>query len=115
VPAPGVGEVQALAVSAEGQVCVFAGARLVRLDPKTRAIVETIDHGLPGVIYNSVQPGPGGKLYGLTSNGVFVIDPATHRPTVLATYPGGIHGGIAIKGQRIFFSSGPKVLSYTVP
>jgi len=115
VPVPGEGTIGALAVGKDGMVYGFAGATLFVLDPKEQRVVDSAPHGLGGVIYNAVFPGPEGQLYGLASNGIFTIDPATRRPRILANYPGGIHGGWAIRGREVFFTSGPQIVSYTLP
>jgi len=67
------------------------------------------------LFYNAVAPGPQGKLYGLTSKGIFTIDESTHSVNLLATYPDGISGGFAIRGREIFFAQGPQLISYHYP
>ncbi len=115
VPVPGEGSITALAVGKDGMVYGFAGATLFVFDPKTQKVINSAPHGLGGVHYNAVFPGPDGNLYGLASNAIFTIDPATRRAKIIATYPGSIHGGYAIRGREIFFTSGPQIVSYTLP
>lgn len=115
VPAPGQGQVDALAVGPDRLVYVFAGGALAVFDPATRKMLETLPHGLGQVVYNAVGPGPDGALIGLASGGVFAIDADTRRPRILATYPGGIDGGFALRGRRVLFTSGPRIVSYTLP
>jgi len=115
VPVPGEGTISALAVGKDGMVYGFAGATLFVFDPQQQQVVDTAPHELGSLIYNAVFPGPDGNLYGLASNGIFTIDPATRRPRILAAYPGGIRGGYAIRGREVFFTSGPQIVSYTLP
>jgi hypothetical protein len=115
VPAAGQGSIDALAVGKDGLVCGFAGKTFFVFDPKEQKVVAHAPHGLGGVIYNAAFPGPDGELYGLCSKGIFSIAPATRRPSMLATYPGGVGGGFAIRGREIFFTSGPNLASYTLP
>jgi hypothetical protein len=115
VPAPGQGSIDALAVGKDGLVYGFAGATFFVFDPKEQKVVVHAPHNLGGVEYNAVFPGPDGTLYGLCSKGVFSIAPATQRPAMLASYPGGVGGGFAIRGRQIFFTSGPDIVSYTLP
>jgi hypothetical protein len=115
VPVPGQGGVAALAVGRDGLVYGFAGTTMFVFDPRTQKVLETATHELGAVIFNAVGPGPGGELYGLASGGIFTIDVEKRRPRVLAKYPGGIEGGFAIRGRQIFFTSGPQIVSYTLP
>ena len=115
VPVPDAGSVAALALGPDGMVYGAAGATLFVVDPTAQRVIDAAPHGLGDVVYNAVFPGPEGRLYGLSSNGIFSIDPATRRPQILATYPGGIEGGGAIRGREIFFTSGPQIISYLLP
>jgi hypothetical protein len=115
VPAPGQGSVDALAVGKDGLVYGFAGATFFVFDPKEQKVVTQAPHELGGIMYNSVFPGPDGELYGLSSKGIFTIPAATGRPAMLAKYPGVVEGGFAIRGREIFFTSGPDIVSYTLP
>ena len=115
VPVPGQGQINAIAVGHEELVYVFAGATLALFDPAARKVLETVPHGLGQVVYNAVSPGPDGELVGLASGGIFAIDGRKRRPRVLTTYPSGIHGGFAVRGRQVFFTSGPRIVSYTLP
>lgn len=114
-PVPGEGTVSALAVGPEGLVYGVAGASLFVVDPREQKVVTALPHDLGGVIYNALFAGPQGRLYGLSKNGIFTVDPATRRPVVLANYPGGIEGGVAIRDRQIFFTSGPQIVSWRIP
>jgi hypothetical protein len=115
VPVRAEGSISALAVGQDGMVYGFAGPTMFVFDPRAQKVIETAPHELGTVIYNAVGPGPGGELYGLAQGGIFTIDIAKRRPRVLAKYPGGIQGGFAIRGREIFFTSGPQIVSYTLP
>jgi hypothetical protein len=115
VPVPGEGTITALAVGKDGMVYGFAGPTLFVFDPQQRKVIDSAPHGLGTIIYNAVVPGPEGNLYGLASNGIFTLDLATRRPRILAAYPGGIHGGCALRRKEIFFTSGPQIVSYALP
>ena len=115
VPAPGEASVQALAVAPDGLAYGFAGSTMFVFNPTTQQIVERWPHGLGSVVYNALGPGPGGQLYGLASGGIFTIDTDARQARLLAQYPGGITGGFAIRGHRIYFTSGPQIVSYTLP
>ncbi len=115
VPVPGETAIYTLAVGGDGLVYGFAGGTMFVFDPEERKVVETVEHELGAVVYSAVAMGPDGELIGLASGGIFAIDEATRRPRVLATYPGGIGGGFAIRGRDVFFTSGPQIFSYRLP
>jgi hypothetical protein len=114
-PVPGRAAIDALAVGRDGLVYGFAGDTMFVFNAKGRQVQETSRHELGTVIYNALAPGADGELYGVANGGIFTIDTATRRAKVLATYPGGISGGFAIIGRRIYFTSGPEIVSYTLP
>lgn len=115
IPVPKQGTIDALAIGNSGIVYGFAGDTMFVFDPTQQKIIRTTPNILGKVIYNAVAAGPQGKLYGLTSKGIFTIDELTHDIKLQATYPGGISGGFAIRGNEIFFTQGPQLLSYQLP
>jgi hypothetical protein len=115
VPVPGQGSIDALAVGKDGMVCGFAGGTFFVFDPKEKKVVASAAHGLGNAIFSAVGPGPDGTLYGVTNKGVFSVSPETHRPAMLAAYPGGVTEGFTIRGRQVFFTSGPEIVSYTLP
>ncbi len=117
IPVPRQGAIEALAVGNNGLVYGFAGETMFVFDPAQKKIIRTvpIPKTMGKVIYNAIASGPQGKLYGLTSKGIFTIDESTHSVNLLATYPGGISGGFAIRGREIFFTQGPQLISYQLP
>lgn len=115
VPVPGQGSIDALAVGRNGMVYGFAGGTMFVFCPREGKVIKTTPNPLGGVIFNAVGPGPGGELYGLYSRGIFTVDEQAHEMRQVAEYPDGIGGGFAIRGRQIFFTSGPTVVSYTLP
>lgn len=115
VPVPGHGSIDALAVGRNGLVYGFAGDTMFVFSPREAKVIHTTPNPLGGVIYNAVGPGPEGKLYGLYGRGIFTIDEQSHEMRQVAEYPDGVGGGFAIRGRQIFFTSGPNVVSYTLP
>lgn len=117
IPVPRQGRIDALAVGNNGMVYGFAGETMFVFDPAQMKTIRTvpIPNAMGKVIYNALASGPRGKLYGLTSRGIFTIDESTHSVNLLAAYPGGISGGFAIRGHEIFFTQGPQIISYQLP
>lgn len=115
VPLPGTDAIDALAIGPDGLVYAFATGRMAVFDAAARRVVEVVEHRLGTVVYGSVLTGPDGRLYGLGRHCVFTVDTATRRPRILAEYPAGIDGGVALQGQRIYFCSGARIVSYQLP
>jgi streptogramin lyase len=115
IPVPNQGTIDALAIGNNGMVYGFAGKMMFVFDPTQKKIIKTIPNTLGNVIYNAIGSGPKGKLYGLTNKGIFTINESTHDVSLQAIYPGGINGGFAIRGNEIFFTQGPQLLSYQLP
>ncbi|MCX7599746.1 MAG: hypothetical protein N2512_12895 [Armatimonadetes bacterium] len=115
VPVAGQSTIQALAVGRDRLVYGFAGPVMFVFDPVARQVIGQGRHGLGSVIYNALGPGPDGELYGLATGGIFTVDTAARQARIMAAYPGGITGGFAIRGRRIYFTSGPEIVSYALP
>lgn len=115
VPVAGEGSVQALATGPDGLVYGFAGASMFVFDPKQERVIATSEHGLGSVIFNAVGPGPDGELVGVARGGVFTVDRDAGAAKLLAEYPGGITGGFAIRGNRVYFTSRAQIVSYELP
>ncbi|MCE5238409.1 hypothetical protein LLH23_07935 [bacterium] len=116
VAVPGKSAIEALGVGKNGLVYGFAGGDTMFIfDPKQRKVTATAPNQLGGVTYNSVFPGPDGVLYGLYHAGIFRVDEATNQIKQVAEYPAGISAGVALRGRDIFFASGPRIVSYTLP
>ncbi len=56
-----------------------------------------------------------GKLYGLSKNQVFRLDPETFALTILATYPGEIECGFAMDAHGIYFGDRATLMRYNWP
>lgn len=116
VPAIGNSSIEALCVGKDGLVYGFANKRIMFVfDPRTRKIVSAKPSGIGNVIYNAIGRGADGKLYGLHTGGIFTIDEKEHEIKQIVAYPQGIDGGFAIRGKRIYFTSGPRIVSYMLP
>jgi len=56
-----------------------------------------------------------GKLYGLSRNQVFRLDPDTYTVDILATYTGEIHCGFAMDAHGIYFGERATLVRYNWP
>ncbi len=115
VPVPGASAINNLIAAPGGLVCGMAGETLFVFDPAKREVVERQKMPFRAAIYNAVAAGPDGRLWGLTRQGVFVIDPGTRQATLAAKAPRPITGGFALRGNAVYFISGPSVWRYHLP
>jgi sugar lactone lactonase YvrE len=88
------------------------GATLFVFDPATREVshVTPLDFD---TIYNSVAVGPDGKIWGLSSSGIFQIDAESCRISLAAMAPEPITGGFAMDSTGIYYASGSSLYRYT--
>jgi hypothetical protein len=110
VPVPGASEITGLA-AAKGKVFGIAGGReLFVFDPERREVVHRARLPFTGAIYNAMASGPAGRLWGLSPEGVFSIDPDSHSVRVEGAYRERITAGFALEGNALFFAAGPRVV-----
>lgn len=114
-PVPGCGDIDALAVGPDGLVYGFAADTFFVLDGELERVLGASAHSLGGVVYNALAAGPGRRLYGVSSRGVFNVNTDTRQTRMVAEYPDGISGGFAIRGSRVYFISGSRIVSYELP
>ena len=109
--------IDAVAVGKTGHVVGIAGLTAFVVDLDRQKIVATAaisSAKIGAVVYNSLRAGPSGTLYGLGANGIFTFDDDNNRIQLVAPFQS-ISGGMAIRGQEIFFTAGPDVVSYKLP
>lgn len=113
VPATGNTRIEALCVGRDGLVYGFGNKRIMFVfDPLERKIIATKTSSIGNVIYNAIGRAADGNLYGVHTGGVFSIDEKEHNVKQIAVYPLGITGDFSIRGNRIYFTSGPQIFSY---
>ncbi len=67
---------------------------------KRREMKKVFDLGFVNPIEISLQSGPDGKLYGLTREAIFMIDPENDQVSFLANPPMPIDSGMADTGTE---------------
>lgn len=101
-------------VAAAGSVFTTAGDKLLCLDPKNFAVKQTIT--LPGAQVDiSLAAHRGGRLVGLTRNGVYVFDPARNQLVHTAAAPGPVNCGFALVDDAVYFGAGVELWRYRLP
>ena len=114
VPVPGATWIFALATAGNGMV--YGSTETgdwFRFDPISRSVTQ-----LGAFPYGPVLgliPGPGGKLYGHTSNTIFSVDPSTNSVTKVAdtTNDDRYRTDAFDASGRLYFASGPSLMRVT--
>lgn len=84
-------------------------------DSETKEMKKVLDLEFKKPIATSLHLGPSRKLYGLSSETVFVVDPKDDRISFLGKSPVPIHSGMAILGLKIYFGSGAHLWEFEIP
>jgi hypothetical protein len=117
-PVEGASGINNLVVTPEGLVYGLAANNFFVFDLTSHQI--RYRRPLPfngGTIYNSLLPGPDGRLWGLSPIvGVFAIDPRTYKVTTIGAPPSAsITGGAALDGHDLYFICGAALYKYRIP
>lgn len=112
-PVPGEKSITDL-IAANGKLYGFAGKTLFVFDPATRKVVKTTPSNFSGLMYNSVALGPGGQIWGLTTDGIFTLNPKTDALNLVVKAPAPIYGGFMLKGNDIYFSCNADLYRYRI-
>lgn len=114
-PYPGASSIRTLCRVGRQVFGVSNDDDLFVYDVDRRAFTHRSKLGVGSVLDCSLAPWTDGMLYGLSSNQVFRLDPATCEVTVLAEYPDGIRTGFAIDEHGIYFGHGAELIRFNWP
>jgi hypothetical protein len=103
VPVAGAGSITNLIMTPENKLIGFAADTFFVYDPKTQQVTHREKVNLGSLIYNSVAFGPDHQIYGLSSQGIFSINPATYAVKLIAKSPEPITSGGALIGDQFYF------------
>jgi hypothetical protein len=84
-------------------------------DLAKREIKEVFDLGFKEPREISLQAGPDGRLYGLASAAIFVIDPQDGQISLLAKSAVPITSPMAMLGRKIYFGSDVNLYEFEIP
>lgn len=115
VPVPHVSTITDLVTEADGLVLGIAGDTIVELDPRSGTIARSRPLSNITPIYNSAGVDKAGRVWGLATSGIFLVDAGTLRASIVATPPVSITGGFGLSNDRIYFIAGPSLYSYGLP
>jgi outer membrane protein assembly factor BamB len=98
----------------EGKVFTSVGDKLFEFDPQAMKVVKTIS--LPGAQTEiSLGQDRSGKLVGLTTKGVYVLDPKTSELVHTAAAPVPVNCGFALVEGVVYFGSKAELWRYRLP
>jgi hypothetical protein len=115
VPVPEARSITNLIAAPNGLVYGFAKNMLFVFDPMERKVVHTTKLPFQGAIYNSVGFGQDRQIWGLAHEGIFTINPQNNTIKLVDKAPEKITAGFALQGNNLYYASGSKVYSYTLP
>ncbi|MGC2299353.1 MAG: Ig-like domain-containing protein, partial [Acidobacteriaceae bacterium] len=101
-----------LTAEENGLVLGTAGDTIFEFDPRSGVVLRSQPFPFAGLIYNSAGIDKVNRLWGLSSDGVFVVDPNSLHAALVAPAPAPITGGFILAGDLIYFIAGPSVYSY---
>ena len=84
-------------------------------DAEKKEVKKVFDLGFKEPLEISLQPGPEGRLYGLTEEAIFVIDPKDDQVSPLIKPPVPITSGMAMIGRKIYFGSDGNLWEFEIP
>lgn len=119
IPVPGAATITDLIVSGN-RVFGIADRTLFCLslpnDPrKSPTVVFIKPIPFAAAVPNSIGATPDGRLWGLATEGIFRIDPASGSITLVDRTPSGITGGFAMTPQVIYYISHTAIFAYQIP
>jgi outer membrane protein assembly factor BamB len=116
IPVPEAKTIFSLASTTEGKLYgITDNEKVFVFDVEKREVQKVFDLEFKGPIEISLQPGPEGKLYGLSKEAIFFIDPRDDRVSLLAKPPVPITSGMAILGRKIYYGSDANLFEFEIP
>jgi outer membrane protein assembly factor BamB len=116
IPVSGANTILSLAATTEGKLYgTTDNEKVFVFDAEKREVQKVFDLEFKEPIEISLQPGPEGKLYGLSKEAIFFIDPKDDRISLLAKPPVPITTGMAILGRKIYYGSDANLFEFEIP
>lgn len=116
IPVSGAKTILSLAATIDGRLYgTTDNEKVFVFDTEKREIQKVFDLEFKDPIEISLQPGPDGKLYGLSKEAIFFIDPKDDRLSLLVKSPVPITSGMAILGRKIYYGSDANLFEFEIP
>ena len=116
IPVPEAKTILSLAVTVEGLLYgITSNGKVFVFDPEKKEIRKVFDLGFKEPREISLHLGPDLRLYGLSTEAVFFIDPRSDQVSLVTKPPVRIHSGMAMLGRKIYFGSGANLWEFEIP
>jgi len=116
IPVPEAKTILSLAASIDGKLYgITNNEKVFIFDSEKREMKKVFDLAFKEPREISLQLGPDGKLYGLSKEAIFFIDPKSDQLSLLAKPPVPIDSGMAILGRKIYYGSGANLYEFEIP
>lgn len=112
VPVPDASDINDLVAERDGHVLGIAGNTIFEVDPYSGAILRSQQFPAVPLLYNSAGVDKVDRLWVLSANGVFVVDPTSLHADLIAVPPAQITGGFILANDLVYFTAGPSLYSY---
>jgi len=115
-PVTGARTILSLAATIDGMLYgITNNEKVFVFDSERREIKKVFDLEFKEPREISLQLGPEEKLYGLSREAIFVIDPKGDQVSLLAKSPVPITSGMGVLGRKIYFGSGANLFEFEIP
>jgi hypothetical protein len=116
VPVPEARTILSLASTGDGLLYgITEKEDVFVLDVERRKIKKIFSLGLKEPAETSLRRGFDGRLYGLSKEAIFVIDPRRDEVLLLGHPPVPITSGMGLAGRKIYFGSGADLYEFEIP
>jgi hypothetical protein len=116
IPVPEAKTILSLAATADGKLYgITDNEKVFVFDSEKREIKKVFNLEFQEPREISLQLGPDGKLYGLSKEVIFFIDPKNDQVSLLAKPTVSIDSGMAMLGRKIYFGSGANLFEFEIP
>jgi outer membrane protein assembly factor BamB len=116
IPVPEAKTILSLAATIDGEIYgITNDEKVFVFDLEKREIQKVFDLEFKEPREISLQLGPDGKLYGLSKEAIFSIDPTDDHVSLVAKPSVPIDSGMAILGRKIYYGSGANLFEFEIP
>ena len=116
IPVPEAKTILSLAASIDGKLYgITNNEKVFVFDSEKREIKKVFNLEFKEPREISLQLGPDGKLYGLSKEAIFFINPKNDQVSLVAKPAVPIDSGMAILGRKIYFGSGANLYEFEIP
>jgi hypothetical protein len=116
IPVPEAKTILSLAATIDGRLYgITNNEKVFVFDSAKREVRKVFDLEFKEPRETSLQLGLDGKLYGLSGEAIFSIDPTDDQVSLVAKPSVPIDSGMAMLGRKIYFGSGSNLFEFEIP